>query len=108
MPLTRVVLFEKTSINEDGICLFLNGVEIFILTENEGLYPLNKKGQPEIFAGKKPTDYSNNTLVFLLVLNYPMESIKTESEIIWRLSKFVFRAKAYMDSVNGIIVGKKS
>jgi hypothetical protein len=104
-PLIRTVIFEKTRIDKDiELCLYINGVEVFVIKEEYDFLQPNKFGKPKMYGGKEKTPLEKNTLVGIVVWNYPIESVMTDNEIFWRLSKFVFRAKAYKDYINNKIV----
>ena len=106
MPLVRVVLFEKIkkeSIVND-VFMYVNGVEVFILHDDFWGSQPNKFGKPKMCGGKEKTAVEKNTLIGIFVFNYPIESVMTDSALLWRVSKFVFRSKAYTDSINNKIV----
>jgi len=109
MPLVKSVLFEKTTtINKDGeSCFFLNGVEVIVIYADEESFQPDKFGRPKIYGCKKRSAVEKNTLMAILVANCPIELITTDSKILWRLSKLIFRAKAYYDCVNNKIITKK-
>jgi len=112
----RVVLFEKNLNNTDSYttiynfnedydtCFYINGVRIIVIVESSIEMQPNKFGNPKISPCTIPTRYNKNTLDFIVVWNYPIGLLKSDSKIICRLSKFIFKAKAYNDSINNKIV----
>lgn len=100
MPVTKNVLFEKTTINKEGICLYVNGIKVYAFYNEEYL----KKNK---IVATKETVYNYNDTTSILFVNMPLEIITKESKILWRLSKFSFRAKMYKDSINNKIVINK-
>jgi len=103
-PSVRNVLFEKYTKDEEGIFMYINGVEVHMVKDENFYLNLNKFGMPKILSCTKWTTTHKDTLIYIGVFNYSNESSKTDSKILWKLSRLVFKAKAYKDSINNKIV----
>lgn len=103
IPSIRNVLFEKTTIDKEGFCLFVNGIPIISIYDSQ-LYHL--------YDGRKMAASKSNYNKYLnvtdsILVNMPLETICKDSKILWRLSKYSFRARIYLDSVNDKFVINK-
>ena len=96
MPMARNVLVEKLTLDKDGICLFINGIKVYAFYDEQYLE------KNKIYASKE--NFDGYVILSMLFINMPLESIVKDSKILWRLSKYYSRAKAYKDSINNKIV----
>ena len=103
-PSVRSVLFEKYTKDEEGSFMYINGVEVRMFKDEHSHLKVNKFGMPKLLPCTEWTKVDRNTLAFIGVFNHPNESTKTDSKILWKLSRLVFKAKAYRDSINNKIV----
>jgi len=103
-PSVRSVLFEKFTEDKEGLFMYINGVEIHMFKDENCYLKLNKFGMPKLLPCTEWTTVDRNTVAFIGVFNHPNESTKTDSKILWKLSRLVFKAKAYKDSINNKIV----
>lgn len=103
VPSVRNVLFEKFTKDKEGLFMYINGVEVHMFKDELQYLNLNKFGMPKILPDNQSTRVGC-TLNFIVVFNHPNESTKTDSKILWKLSRLVFKAKAYRDSINNKIV----
>lgn len=100
IPSIRNVLFEKTTIDKEGFCLFVNGI---IIVANYTDYILGKNRMSGIKNGYGTNEYA----LEIIMVSMPIEIICKDSKILWRLSKYSFRARIYLDSVNDKFVINK-
>ncbi len=100
MPLVRTVLMEKTAMHKRGFCLYLNGLQVFSNYSEQ--YTLTN-----IFVDKITYRRQGRIHLYSLAINLPLEVIRTDSKILWRLSKFVFRSQSYNDDINNLILINK-